>query len=62
VTETKKIRVKLTRSLHGRLKQHRDNANGLGLRKIGDRREVIATPANLGMVRASAFLFEVEEI
>lgn len=61
-TKTKTIRVTLTRSLHGRLAQHRNNAKGLGLRKIGDSREVAATPENLGMVHASGFLFRVEEI
>ena len=38
MAETRKIRVTLTGSLIGRLKQHRNNVNGLGLRKIGDSR------------------------
>ncbi|MCK5770462.1 50S ribosomal protein L30 [Algiphilus sp.] len=60
--EQKKIRVTLVRSLAGRLQQHRNNVNGLGLRKIGDSREVIATPANMGMVRKAEFLLRVEEV
>lgn len=60
--EQKKIRVTLVRSLAGRLQQHRHNVNGLGLRKIGDTREVIATPANMGMVRKAEFLLRVEEV
>ncbi len=62
MSDAKKIRVTLVRSLAGRLKQHRLNANGLGLRKIGDTREIIATPANLGMVRKADFLLKIEEI
>ena len=36
--------------------------NGLGLRKIGDSREILATPANMGMVRKAEFLLKVEEL
>lgn len=60
--EASKIRVTLVRSLIGRLKQHRNNVNGLGLRKIGDSREILATPANMGMVRKAEFLLKVEEL
>ena len=62
MSEAKKIRVTLVRSLAGRQKQHQNNVNGLGLRKIGDSREVLATPENLGMVRQAEFLLRVEDI
>lgn len=60
--DTAKVRVTLVRSLNGRLQQHKNNVNGLGLRKIGDSREVLATPANMGMVRKAAFLLKIEEL
>lgn len=62
MAEAKKIRVTLIRSTAGRLKQHRDNVHGLGLRKTWDSREVLATPENLGMVHKSAFMLKVEDI
>lgn len=62
MSNDKKIRVTLKRSIHGQLLQHRNNVRGLGLRKINDSRELVATPAVMGMVRGSAFMLQVEEI
>ena len=60
--EASKIRVTLVRSLNGRLKQHKNNVNGLGLRKMHQSVEIDATPENLGMVRGSVHMLKVEEI
>ena len=59
---TNKLRLTLVRSLNGRLAQHKNNVRGLGLRKMHQTVEVQATPENLGMVKASAFMLKVEEI
>ncbi|MCH9826518.1 MAG: 50S ribosomal protein L30 [Pseudomonadota bacterium] len=58
----KKIRVTLIRSPFGQLKQHRNNVNGLGLRKMHQSRELVATPAVMGMVNASVHMLKVEEL
>ena len=60
--ENKRLRLTLVRSLAGQLKQHRDNVNGLGLRKMHRSVEVDATPEILGMVRGSSHMLKVEEI
>ena len=58
----KKIRVTLIRSPFGQLKQHRNNVTGLGLRKMHQSRELVATPAVMGMVNASVHMLKVEEL
>lgn len=58
----KKIRVTLLRSTAGQLKNHRLNVAGLGLKKIRQSRELVATDAVMGMVNASAHMLKVEEI
>jgi len=61
-TETsKKVRLTLLRSTHGQLQMHRDNVRGLGLRRRHQVVEVVATPAVMGMVNASKFMFKIEE-
>jgi large subunit ribosomal protein L30 len=60
--EHKKIRVTLVRSPFSKLPMHRNNVRGLGLRKIHDTRELVATPEVMGMVNASAWMLKVEEI
>lgn len=60
--EAKRLRLTLVRSLNGQLKQHKNNVNGLGLRKMHRSVEIDATPENLGMVRASSHMLKVEEI
>ena len=61
-TDAKKLKVTLLRSLHGQLLMHRNNARGLGLRRRHHTVEIAATPQNLGMVNASKFMLNVEEI
>jgi large subunit ribosomal protein L30 len=60
--DAKKIKVTLLKSTHGQLQMHRDNIRGLGLRRRHHTVELAATPAVMGMVRASAWMLKVEEI
>lgn len=57
----KTIKITQLRSVHGRLKSHRDCIAGLGLRRIGQTVEVIDTPSNRGMVNKVAYMLKVEE-
>lgn len=60
--KTKKIRVKLVKSLIGRLPQHRATAKALGLGKVNSIVEKEVNPAVQGMVDSISFLVSVEEI
>lgn len=57
----KKIKVTLTKSPIGRLKNHKACVAGLGLRKIRQTVEVIDTPANRGMINKISYMLSVEE-
>lgn len=57
----KDLRVTLLKSLHGQLKMHRNNVNGLGLTRRHQTRVVKATPEVMGMVNASAFMLKIED-
>lgn len=57
----KKIRVTLTKSTIGRLKNHKACVAGLGLRKIHQTVEVIDTPANRGMINKVSYLLDIVE-
>lgn len=56
-----KIKVTQIRSAHGRLKNHRACAAGLGLRRIGHTVEVEDTPSVRGMINKINYLLRVEE-
>ncbi len=58
---TKKIKVTLIKSKHGRLKAHRGCVIGLGLRRMHQTVEVIDTPENRGMINKISYLLQVEE-
>jgi large subunit ribosomal protein L30 len=60
--DAKKIKVTLLKSTHGQLQMHRDNIRGLGLRRRHHTVELTATPAVMGMVRASEWMLKVEEV
>ncbi|WP_255990243.1 50S ribosomal protein L30 [Chitinolyticbacter albus] len=60
MSDTKKIKVTLVKSLIGRLEAHRACARGLGLRKLNSSAEVIDTPANRGMINKISYLLKVE--
>jgi large subunit ribosomal protein L30 len=61
MAETKKIRVKLIRSMNGRLKKHQACVRGLGLRRLHHSVEVIDTPENRGMIKKVSYMLECEE-
>jgi large subunit ribosomal protein L30 len=52
--------VRLKRSLIGVPKDQRATVNALGLRKVGDTREVADTDALRGMIDKVSYLLEVE--
>ena len=57
-----KIKVTLTKSTIGRLKNHKACVAGLGLRKIHQTVEVPDTPANRGMINKVSYMVQVEEL
>jgi large subunit ribosomal protein L30 len=58
---TSRIRVRLKGSRIGSTERQRQTIRGLGLRHIGDTRELAKTPAVIGMIEKVAHLVEVEE-
>ncbi|GGY00455.1 MULTISPECIES: 50S ribosomal protein L30 [Vogesella] len=60
MSDVKKIRVTLVKSLIGRIESHKACANGLGLKKINQVVEVIDTPANRGMINKISYLVKSE--
>jgi large subunit ribosomal protein L30 len=57
-----KVRVKLVRSMNGRLKSHKACVRGLGLRRINHIRELEDTPEVRGMIRKVSYMVECEEV
>lgn len=53
------IKIKLVKSISGRLPRHIQCARGLGLRKINQIVELPDTPAVRGMVHKVSYLVEV---
>jgi large subunit ribosomal protein L30 len=62
MSNTKQIKVTLTKSIFGRVKGHKECVNGLGLRKPYQSVVIPATPENLGMVNKAYYLLKVEEV
>ena len=60
--KVKMVRVKLVRSMNGRLKKHQACVRGLGLRKINQTRELEDTPEVRGMIRKVSYMVESEEV
>ena len=56
----KTIKVTLTKSIIGRLKDHKACVAGLGLTKIHQTVEVIDTAANRGMINKVSYMVSVE--
>ena len=56
------LKVKLLRSLHGRLPVHKSCVFGLGLKRIGHTVTVVDTPEVRGMIRKVGYLLQVEEV
>ena len=57
----KTIEVRLVKSIHGRLKNHRACVAGLGLRRIGHSVKVLDTPSNRGMINKASFMLQVQD-
>lgn len=55
-----KIKVTLTKSVHGRLEAHKACVRGLGLRRIGHTVEVEDTASVRGMINKVAYMLQVE--
>ena len=53
------LRVRLVKSYHGRLKNHKACVRGLGLRRIGQTVDVEDTPAVRGMISKVSYMVEV---
>ncbi len=56
-----KIKLKLVKSLSGRLKAHQACAKGLGIKKIHKTIEVKDTPENRGMIKKINYLLKIEK-
>lgn len=57
----KTMKVKLVRSLHGRLKRHQACVRGLGIRRMHQVVEVEDSPATRGMLNQVAYMVEQVE-
>ena len=55
------MKVRLVRSMNGRLKSHQDCVRGLGLRRMHQIVEVEDTEKTRGMVNKVSYMVEVEE-
>ena len=62
MAKVKKLSVTLTKSMHGKLKNHIACVRGLGLRRIRHTVEVIDTPENRGMIHHAHYMLKVEEV
>jgi large subunit ribosomal protein L30 len=61
MTDKKTMKVKLVRSVHGRLEKHKACVRGLGLRRMHQVVEVEDTPCTRGMVNAVSYMVKVVE-
>ena len=55
------LKIKLVRSVNGRLRNHKANAAALGLKKIGDTTIQPDNPCTRGKIAKIAFLLQVTE-
>jgi large subunit ribosomal protein L30 len=61
MADKKTMKVKLVRSVHGRLDRHKACVLGLGLRRMHQVVEVEDTPCTRGMVNAVSYMVKVVE-
>jgi large subunit ribosomal protein L30 len=61
MADKKTMKVKLVRSVHGRLERHKACVLGLGLRRMHQVVEVEDTPCTRGMVNAVSYMVKVVE-
>lgn len=60
MSEQKRIKVTLVKSLIGTIESHRACVRGLGLRRREHTVEVLDTPENRGMINKINYLLKVE--
>jgi large subunit ribosomal protein L30 len=58
----RQLRVKLVKSIHGRIASHKACVSGLGLRRMNSTAVVADTPENRGMINKVSYLLKVEEV
>ena len=61
MTGKKMMKVKLVRSVNGRLERHKACVRGLGLRRMHQVVEVEDTPCTRGMVNAVYYMVKIVE-
>jgi large subunit ribosomal protein L30 len=61
MADKKMMKVKLVRSMHGRIKGHQECVRGLGLRRMHQVVEVEDTPSTRGMVNKANYMVQVVE-
>jgi len=61
MTDKKMMKVKLVRSVYGRIEKHRACVRGLGLRRMHQIAEVEDTPATRGMLNKVAYMVQLVE-
>ena len=61
MTDKKTMKVKLVRSVYGRMEKHRACVRGLGLRRMHQVVEVEDTPATRGMLNKVAYMVQLVE-
>ncbi|MGV6850849.1 MAG: 50S ribosomal protein L30 [bacterium] len=58
---SKQLKVTLTRSMNGKLKNHQACVRGLGIRRMHQTVTVEDTPENRGMINKAYYMLQVEE-
>jgi len=61
MAEKKTIKIKLVRSMHGRLPSHKATVTGLGLRRMHHTVEIEDTPCTRGMINKVSYMVKVVE-
>jgi large subunit ribosomal protein L30 len=61
MADKKMMKVKLVRSVHGRVKGHKACVHGLGLRRMHQVVEVEDTPSTRGMVNKVYYMVQIVE-
>ncbi|MCB1791316.1 MAG: 50S ribosomal protein L30 [Gammaproteobacteria bacterium] len=61
MADKKTMKVKLVRSVYGRMEKHRACVRGLGLRRMHQVVEVEDTPATRGMLNKVAYMVQLVE-
>lgn len=61
MADKKTMKVKLVRSMNGRLKNHKACVRGLGLRRMHQVVEVEDTPATRGMLNKVSYMVQLVE-